>query len=356
MTKRSASSIDSRRARAEVRFRQLGGLGIGGLVAAPTVLNELQRVVPGSSAAIFHERPGQRMGIFREPAPMASAAGEPNKPAHLDAAGHDHSANHAFRYFVDSGASGTSHRAGSADEEAGPMLERLFKGAQAPEACIRLRMPDEGGYICMVGAHVRDAAEIQTLRRLKPFIQDALTPRKAAGVAEVESGHSALLVVDASGRAHWMSAGARTLLALALDSASTVLPAGVMRIVQVLLNIRRADAVSTMMASRCRSRWGQFEFRAYRLNSVGQDAALAGLTLSCLVPLPLRLFEVLGNLEIAPRQAQVALRLGLGNTQDQVANQLGLSRATVVYHRRQIYNRLGVDTRDQMLHRLLKAP
>lgn len=40
-------------------------------------------------------------------------------------------------------------------------------------------------------------------------------------------------------------------------------------------------------------------------------------------------------------------------SEEAIASKLGLSRNTVVYHRRQIYNRLGVDSRRELATRVL---
>ncbi len=341
--------------RAETRFRQLCGLGVGGLVTAPTLLNELRRVAPGSSAVIYYQQPGARVGIHHQWPEAAAMMARPDIQKALYAEGcddHDKIIFEPFRSLI----GGNDTRGG---RDAAP--RRMSDILPQSQAFVRLRVRDGTGYIGMVGVcrGGRDAdldrSEMDFLRRLQPFLLQALTPRAAPGVSEVEIDQGAMLVVNGDGVVRWATAPARAMLALALGSTEVPLPAGALRTVRSLLEPRSGGDASGASAWCCRSRWGRFEFRAQRLESGAPSGeALAGICVTRCVPLPLQLFEALGELDMAPRQSDVALRLALGTTQDQIARELGLSRATVVYHRRQVYNHLAVDTREQLLERLLQ--
>ena len=200
-----------------------------------------------------------------------------------------------------------------------------------------------------------DDADLRTLARLEPFIAHALRSREPMATQETCDADTALLVLDREGKRRWQSASAQQLLALAAGSALAQpgLPAGLQRAVRALLQVETGDADAAVPRWCTRNAWGSFVARAYWLAPAEPAASLIGVHLERRVPLALGLYEKVRDANLPPRQGEVCLRLALGRTQEQIASELGVSRNTVVYHRRQIYNRFGAESREGLRERLL---
>jgi DNA-binding CsgD family transcriptional regulator len=66
-----------------------------------------------------------------------------------------------------------------------------------------------------------------------------------------------------------------------------------------------------------------------------------------------RLLSALQALGLPRRQQELAWWLARGLSESQIAERMGISANTVVYHRRQLYNRLGLQGRQELLGSLL---
>jgi DNA-binding CsgD family transcriptional regulator len=173
--------------------------------------------------------------------------------------------------------------------------------------------------------------------------------------SHVESGNSGMFVADGTGRVLWISPSARPLLQMALGQEPALLPAELLQVASRMARIEAGDPHAPPPVWPRSNEFGLFTFSAYWLRPTEPGNSLIGFTVSRRVPKSLRLFEALGKFSVPTRQAEVGLELALGRTQEQIAQKLGISRNTVIYHRRQLYNRLGVDTREQLLNRLQSA-
>jgi DNA-binding CsgD family transcriptional regulator len=203
-----------------------------------------------------------------------------------------------------------------------------------------------------------DAAELRTLRRLEPFIAHALRGRQGLATPETCDAERALVIVGADGVTRWRSPQADRLLSLARGSATapSTLPDGLFAAVRALVAVAAARPDARVPSWRCDNAWGSFIARAYWLEPSEPARSLIGIELERRVPLELRLFEALRECPITEKQAEVGLLLALGRTQEQIAEALRVSRNTVVYHRRQLYNGLGVDSRRGLREHLLGSP
>jgi DNA-binding NarL/FixJ family response regulator len=76
---------------------------------------------------------------------------------------------------------------------------------------------------------------------------------------------------------------------------------------------------------------------------------LIGIFLERKVPRSVRMLENLHRLSLPGGQERVALLLALGRSEEQIALELSLTHNTVVYHRRQIYNRLDISNRSSLV-------
>ena len=204
-----------------------------------------------------------------------------------------------------------------------------------------------------------DENDLRVVRRLEPFIKHALVVREREtaqprdDVADAVEDESGLLIVDLAGRICSASPSALHLLTLAQGSrlASPVLHAGLMHMIRRLEHTLRGQPALAVPVWTTTNAWGQFVARSYWLNAPNAELQI-GVHLQRRIPRRLRMLANLHRQCLPPRQEQVALLLVSGSSEDQVARALGLTRNTVVYHRRQIYNRLEVDSRAGLIGKL----
>ncbi len=350
-------------ARAESRLRQLCCLGMPGPVVAPMLFRELNEVVRFETC--FH------MWLDAE--------------GPIDAYFNTPEAGPCFALYKDSffgarEAEVWSTMAEASRTEVGPhhvhQVLRMSKTAYerhpiyneivrpcGGEVFVRTIVRDGdtpvGAFHVARRAHDRDFGpdDLRALRRLEPFIAHALRSRDGLATTESCDADRAIGVVAVDGGLRWRSPQADRLLSLAhvSTSAPATLPAGLRDAVRALVDV--ADALPDAQAPnwRCDNAWGSFVARAYWLEPTEPAQSLIGIEIERRVPLTLRLYEALRDAALPERQAEVGLLLALGRTHQQIADKLRISRNTVVYHRRQVYNRLGVDSYEGLRERLLAS-
>ena len=97
--------------------------------------------------------------------------------------------------------------------------------------------------------------------------------------------------------------------------------------------------------------WGRFEFMAAPLaGSPGH----AGIQIQRLVPVSVKMAESANSLPLSPRQRELAVLLGSSLQNDTIADRLGLRPSTVAGMVKDVYHRIGVNSR-QALRELLLA-
>ena len=100
--------------------------------------------------------------------------------------------------------------------------------------------------------------------------------------------------------------------------------------------------------------WGRFAFRAFWLDAErGMDHGLIGVTVQQQELLPLKLLGQLASLRLSDKQKHVILMLADGASYGDIAVQLNISTNTANYHVRQIYDRLQVHSRNDLLSKVL---
>lgn len=95
--------------------------------------------------------------------------------------------------------------------------------------------------------------------------------------------------------------------------------------------------------------WGQFEFRANRLQAASEQAGLVHVRLrhwGLAAVLHMRRMEAM---QLSSSQKRVCLALLQNKSQALIADELGISLQTAISHIRQVYNRAGVSTRQDLL-------
>ena len=100
--------------------------------------------------------------------------------------------------------------------------------------------------------------------------------------------------------------------------------------------------------------WGRFAFRAFWLDAeCGTGNGLIGVTVQQQELQPLKLLGQLEGLSLSDQQKHVILMLADGSSYSQIGEQLNISTNTANYHVRQIYDRLQVHNRNDLLSKVM---
>lgn len=201
--------------------------------------------------------------------------------------------------------------------------------------------------------------DVQVLARLEACLAQVLQPGELdAGDCEVQD--TALLVTTPMGQLLWASPEARQLMALAFGARwrqHTGLPPNVQALLQRLACIRQGDIAGGGIAQDppqfdLRHAAGWFSLSATPLAAAAGAAQAVGVHLTRRIPRPVHLLATLRTLDLPQRQHEMAYWLARGLPETRIAERMGISSNTAVYHRRQLYARLGVHSRPELLARL----
>jgi DNA-binding CsgD family transcriptional regulator len=101
--------------------------------------------------------------------------------------------------------------------------------------------------------------------------------------------------------------------------------------------------------------WGHFEFRAYRMDATpGAPHACIGVVARHEEPLPVTLLRAMKALPLSAKQKEIILLLARGDSHQQIAKQMNISLNTAQYHTKQVYEKLDVHDRQQLVRQLLQ--
>jgi DNA-binding CsgD family transcriptional regulator len=356
--------MDERRVRlAAARIRQLACLDATGPQLAPLLLRELREVVAFDTGGYFHPGASGAIESFMEAPEMRAVM-----PLYYD----EHMQSQERRL--------TGTYAQAAQEHFGPQMKAQlvkvpmweFESSDFYNALVRPAglldcvslMPRQGRsqpvgalklYRCtnLLAFH---ASELGELARLERFLAMALEPRAAAVLDDDQEQGTEMLIVTAQGRVLWMSARSETWMTMALGErwrGGLELPHALALVLQRMHWIRAGEPVDGTPQFEVRNAHGRFTLRGCVLSSQAADGEAVGIQITRHLNGSLRLLEALRALPLRPRQAEIAYWLARGLSESRIAQQLKLSLHTVVYHRRQIYARLGTASRQEFLDRLV---
>ena len=235
-------------------------------------------------------------------------------------------------------------------------------------------------------------AALGQLSLYRPMDAPAFTPRERADLASVmryvahgiageeargesigsdafsfeDSDDEAMLVTDRSGTIRHASEKGRRLLLLA--TTSEINPASLKasvnenatRALQAIATrldavSRGEDAVPPVMT--LDSKWGRHLLRAYWLEDDYQAAdALVGVRIQRQEPMILRFVHAMGSIALSPQQREIALLIAKGQSNQEIAEGLGVSGNTVAYHIKQLFLKLDVHDRAGALQRIAAGP
>lgn len=96
--------------------------------------------------------------------------------------------------------------------------------------------------------------------------------------------------------------------------------------------------------------WGRFVLRGYWLDDEMQsDGALVGVHIMRNQPACLRFVNAMSALPLSPQQREIALMIARGSTNRDIAMRLSVSVNTVAYHIKQLFYKLHVHDRAELL-------
>lgn len=192
--------------------------------------------------------------------------------------------------------------------------------------------------------------EAAALARLEPhlahILQDGEGGDASANDSEVHS--QGMLITTPLGRLLWLSPEAEALLPLAFGWRWRR-GAGLPQELQELLQRMQMQQPMGLPTKEVRTVHGYFSIRATPMKAATGMGQAVGIRIMQRVPREARLQAFLQAQRLSQRQQELAYWLALGLPESQITARMGISANTVVYHRRQLYNRLGVQDRGELL-------
>ncbi len=186
-------------------------------------------------------------------------------------------------------------------------------------------------------------------------VGEAVPADARAAFAFEDSEDEALLVLDRGADVRHASQKARRLLLLATTSERnpvTLNSAVNDRATQALKSVTdRLEAIARGEEApppvlTLESNWGRYVMRAHWLDDDNRSPqALIGVRIQRQEPMILRFVRAMGRLPLSPQQREIALQLARGASNQEIADNLGVSGNTVAYHLRQLFQKLDVHDR-----------
>lgn len=215
------------------------------------------------------------------------------------------------------------------------------------------------------GERIFDPAEETTLQALLPTIARGLDrghPHSADWVPE--DAPAAMVNLDATGRIVCLSRDAHKMLLLAhgeITPASAARPPAAEDFATLTLLHRQLNRPGSGTEAACciTNEWGRFDFRASRLEVIGNSTAggpcLIGVSVSHQVPRLARELAQIESLPISVTQKRVCALLLQGLSQPEIAERLSVAPSTVIDHLRKVYQKLGAHSAEELRERIGQA-
>jgi DNA-binding CsgD family transcriptional regulator len=369
MSASSAASIREKRAMASLR--RLCCLGLGGHIAIPALLAELHALIPSHSNLFYWAGPNQELANFYgEGDVMASLPlylSEFHNKRELDVSV---SFSELMRQTRRSVAADYRERSMKVDQSTFRRHEFIMRFcAGMVDNALRLQVAEQGRAVglldvCRDGETEFTVRDRKILEWIAPFVAHALAP---AHINErpTDSGDGGLIIATAVGAIQYLSPQAERLLIMAqypdllsrgvpLPRAGVALPPQVLQLCQDLVRVFEDKTPSASPVCQITNAWGAFTFRAYWLDRAGNQPASSqiGITVQRLEPLALKLWRRAEELPLSGREIEVCQLLAAGRPRAELAKHIGVSEHTAITHCRNLYEKLGVHTRNELVAKL----
>ena len=206
----------------------------------------------------------------------------------------------------------------------------------------------------------------QLLAQLAPYLAHALNARPVVPAHQVDSGESAVVVLNRRGEVEHESAEGRRLLLLAAHPriapgtvdwrGDSIVPAVLGSLLERIEAVAAGRPTSPPVIE-LQNPWGKFVMRAYPMESGGPAAnGPVVILIERHVPLKLKLLNAMQSLPLSAKQKEVCLLLTDGSSYHDLAARLGVRPNTVVDHVRKIYDKLDVRSHHELLSKLAQRP
>jgi DNA-binding CsgD family transcriptional regulator len=207
-----------------------------------------------------------------------------------------------------------------------------------------------------------DAHEQAIFLRLLPYVAHAMKASVSKDIQYCENGANGIMIMDHQGTVIYQSQVAKKLLDLACNplmcSQAPLQKASLMaKLAQVchsLNSIFLGEESATPSWCHVNGR-GRFIFRAQWLDKLANEpGGLIGITIEHQEPQLIKILRAIQDTPLTPIQREVAVLLAQGATNEKIGKTLHIKLTTTKCHIRNIYNRLEIESRGQLLPELLK--
>jgi len=371
MSASSFLSAPDRKALASIR--RLSCLGIGGQIAVPAILGELHALIPSYSNYFAWAGPNQELANVYDEGDVIL----PILPLYMDEF-HNKREREVLFTFTETMRRSRRSEVMRYREKTLKVDEKQFENHDyynlvMRPTCIRdilqLTVTEHGRGVGLlhIARGSRDPEfterERQLLLSVAPYIAHA---QVAQNTDERMTGSEqcGLIIATREGEIEYLSPQAGHLLTMAqhpvllsrgvaLPGPGAELPPEVKRLCEDLVRTFEDKAASGAPACQLTNAWGAFTFRAYWLGGAArQSGPLIGIAVERLEPLALKFWRRAEQLPLSGREIDVCLPLALGRSRAEIADRLGVSEHTAINHCRNIYAKLGVQSRAELAERL----
>jgi len=205
------------------------------------------------------------------------------------------------------------------------------------------------------------AREEARVAALQPFLAHILEVPDGTYVEDLRTGDDrGLVVADTRGRVMHLCPIAQVLRRMIVfpqgvggADLSSLWDAALAGLTARLYAIRGGCPTPLPPFWRHQNAWGRFELRAQPLLPAASDTLLAAIHIRRFRPAVVRMTRALATLGLPPRQQEIALLLAQGAQNAAIATRLGLRPSTVAGTVKDIYRRVGIDSRTAMRELLL---
>jgi DNA-binding CsgD family transcriptional regulator len=343
-------------------IRQLCNLGVESHSVMPAVMQALHTLIPSSHNVFIWTNPqGQPVDryceVYSPVVQLAYAQNLAGKPD-LAAIARDGKAvgnmQHRPPEFYASPYYNEVHRPMRARRS----LDAVVRTASGTQGVLVLHRDSDDAF---------SDAEAQDLEGILPYLRNIWTlPSNHSSDIFAETADHGTIICDGSGRVHCRSTSASQMLLMAQTQgvlskpeSPADLPIELMAIVHRLVDLRASDPLGCVPALQVRNRWGQFVFRAMWLDGMvdsatpyGASDALVSISVWRQEPLAVSVVRGFQDSPLSPKQRDVALRLVVGRSAEEIVTELSISATTYKDHLRKIYEKLGISKRADLIRQL----
>jgi DNA-binding CsgD family transcriptional regulator len=342
--------------RALSHIRQLCCLGVESHSVIPAVMQALHELIPSShNLFIWTDENGKAVDRYCEIyLPQIQEAYSQNLVGKTDLAA-----------IVKQGKSVGNMRLRSPEFYTSPYYHEVYRPMRVRNSLDAVIRTSEGTQGVLVMHRNSDTPFTETeqadLEGILPYLRNIWTVQRNPNTnVFTETADHGTIICDLLGKIQYISMSASQLLHMAQtqgvlshSSSSTYLPVELLAMSQRLNDIETPKLHVPLPALQVRNRWGQFIFRAMWLDGLNeQNNRLISINIWRQEPLAVSVVRGFQRSPLSPKQRDVALRLVIGKTAEEIIHELSISVTTYKDHLRKIYEKLGINKRSDLIRHL----